>query len=106
MAFTPDAPGQYYAIFVAGGIIGTSLSTYLAIADGRINRVDIDLATGTERFTCATGALTQPRQAGQRGAGRRRARCSPSAAPTETRSAPGSGVPVTTPELWDLATGT
>ncbi|MDQ3293199.1 MAG: DUF1929 domain-containing protein, partial [Actinomycetota bacterium] len=108
LPLVPDSAGRYTSaeFLTAGGILGTSPGTYVAIADGRINRIDIDPATGAEQLsTRATGALNQPRWYGSGVLTPTGEVLVFSGANRDEVLLPGTGGPVTTPELWDPATG-
>lgn len=104
----PDAEGRYLTadFLTAGGVLGVSPGTYLATDSVRIDRVDIDPATGAESLsTIAQPSLHSPRWYGTGVLAPTGEVLVFSGADRDEVVGPGTGVPVTTPELWDPATG-
>ena len=109
LPLVPGDDGRYARaeFLTAGGIIGVSPGTYLSISDARINRIDIDPTTGREQLsTRRTGPLHRARWYGT-------GVLSPtgevlvfSGANRDEVLLPGTGEPITTPEMWDPTTGT
>lgn len=104
----PDAGGAYdTAEFLsAGGVLGTTPGTYLASASSQVNTVSI-AADGTEQLSSrVTGSLNTPRWYGTGVLLPTGEVMAFSGADKDEVLLPGTGVPVTTPELWDPATET
>jgi hypothetical protein len=100
----PDDAGDYTeaSFLTAGGILGTTPGTYLAVADARIDTVDTtDMTLDSE----ATGALQQPRWYGTGVLLPTGEVLAVNGASADEVLGPGTAIPVTRPELWDPDTG-
>jgi len=104
----PDATGRYSSasFLSAGGVLGVSPGTYLGSTSSQINTVSIGANGGESLSTTRTGDLNQPRWYGS-GVGLPTGEVLAfSGANRDEVLLPGTGTPVTTPELFDPATGT
>lgn len=101
----PDANGHYgqARFLTAGGILGTSPGTYFAVKDARVDTVD----TATMALSStSTGSLHQARWYGTGVLTPTGEVVMLSGAGADEVVGPGTGIPVTQPELWNPATGT
>ncbi|MGH9085993.1 MAG: galactose oxidase-like domain-containing protein, partial [Acidimicrobiales bacterium] len=104
----PDEAGRYRSVELlsAGGIAGVTPGTYLAQSSSQVNTVTIG-EDGSEALSSrATGPLQAPRWYGTGVLLPSGEVMAFSGADRDEVVAPGSGVPVTTPELWDPETET
>jgi hypothetical protein len=104
----PDESGRYRTVELlsAGGIAGVTPGTYVAQSSSQVNTVTIG-DDGTEALSSrATGPLNAPRWYGTGVLLPSGEVMTFSGADRDEVVAPGSGVPVTTPELWDPETET
>lgn len=101
----PDADGDYTEarFLTAGGILGTSPGTYFAVTDARVDAVDTDTMSLS---SSSTGSLHRPRWYGTGVLAPTGEVLMFSGANVDEVDFPGTGIPVTRPELWDPDTGT
>lgn len=107
LPLVPNEAGQYRKadFLLAGGILGVTPGTYLANASSQINSVTI-AEDGSERLSStATGSLTQPRWYGSGVLLPSGEVMVFSGADKDEVLQPGTGSPVTTPEIWNPETG-
>ena len=101
----PDEDGRYHtaSFLTAGGILGPTPGTYVAITDGRVDTVDTD---DMSLSSASTGSLNQPRWYGNGVLTPTGEVLVFSGASADEVVGPGTAIPVTTPELWNPETGT
>ena len=101
----PDTDGRYHtaSFLTAGGILGPTPGTYVAITDGRIDTVDTD---NMSLSSTSTGSLNQPRWYGNGVLTPTGEVMVFSGASADEVVGPGTAIPVKTPELWNPETGT
>lgn len=104
----PDAQGRYASasFLSAGGILGVTPGTYFATNSSQINTVTIDGSGKESLASTATGPLNAPRWYGSGVLLPTGEVMVFSGANRDEVLVPGSAEPVTTPELFDPATGT
>ena len=104
----PDADGRYSSahFLSAGGILGVTPGTYFATTSSQINTVTIDGAGKETLSSRATGPLNAARWYGTGVALPTGEVMIISGANRDEVVGPGTAEPVTTPELFDPATGT
>ena len=104
----PDAQGRYGSarFLSAGGILGVTPGTYVATNSSQINTVSIDQAGKESLASTATGPLNAPRWYGTGVLLPTGQVMAFSGANRDEVLLPGTAEPVTTPELFDPATGT
>ena len=100
----PGADGSYgkARFLTAGGILGTSPGTYFAVTDARVDTVD---TTTMSLSSQSTGSLRQPRWYGTGVLTPTGEVVMFSGANVDEVVGPGTGIPVTRPEMWDPTTG-
>ncbi|MGI8662436.1 MAG: galactose oxidase-like domain-containing protein [Acidimicrobiales bacterium] len=108
LPLVPDASGRYSSAsyLSAGGVLGVSPGTYLGSASSQINTVTIDDGGNEALSTTRTGDLNQPRWYGTGVALPTGEVLAFSGANRDEVVLPGTGAPVTTPELFDPKTRT
>jgi hypothetical protein len=101
----PEADGSYdkARFLTAGGILGTTPGTYFAVTDARVDTVD---TTTMSLSSQSTGSLNQARWYGTGVLTPTGEVLMFSGANADEVAFPGTGIPVTRPEMWDPATGT
>lgn len=100
----PGADGDYdeARFLTAGGILGTSPGTYFTVTDARVDTVDTDTMSLSSQ---STGSLHQPRWYGTGVLTPTGEVVMFSGASADEVVFPGTGIPVTKPELWNPDTG-
>lgn len=105
LPLTPDKDGRYTkaSVLTAGGVLGTSPGSYVAIADSQITT--IDTSGGKEKVDIKpTGPLNQPRWFGQNVLLPTQDTMVFSGANADEVDAPGTELPVQQAELFDHTT--
>jgi hypothetical protein len=100
----PNEDGDYTSasFLTAGGILGTTPGTYVAVTDARIDTVD---TTDGSLSSASTGSLHQPRWYGTGVLLPTGEVLAVSGASADEVFGPGTAIPVKRPELWNPETG-
>jgi hypothetical protein len=101
----PGTSGNYdkAKFLTAGGILGVTPGTYFAVTDARVDTVD---TTTMKLSSKSTGSLNQARWYGTGVLTPTGEVLMFSGANVDEVDFPGTGIPVTKPEMWNPATGT